>query len=143
MAESGKFERAVYELLQSIEQLGSDQQYYIFFYNHRAYPMDEPNLVPATTEQFEKTREWVGRARPRGGTFPLTALLTALKMKPDAIFFLSDGLFDPRTGREVRMRNRGKKSRVPIHTIAFVNREAEGLMRTIARNSGGKYRFVK
>jgi hypothetical protein len=32
---------------------------------------------------------------------------------------------------------------VPIHTIAFVDRGTEVLMRTIARDSGGEYRFVK
>ncbi len=143
MSESGKFERAVYELLQSIEQLNDDQEYFIIFYNHLSYPMDEPGLVPANEKQFEKTREWVSFVRPQGGTVPQPALLAALKMKPDAIFFLSDGLFDPGTGRDVRIRNRGKARRIPIHTIAFVNREAEGLMRTIARNSGGKYRFVQ
>jgi hypothetical protein len=143
MREEGKFERAVYELLRSIEQLTSDQQYFIIFYNHAAFPMATHGPVPATLEQFETTRHWISYAQPQGGTAPLPALLAALKMKPDAIFFLSDGLFDPRTSGMVRASNRGKKSRIPIHTIAFVNREAEGLMRTIARNSGGEYRFVK
>ena len=143
MRENGKFERAMYELLQSIEQLGSDQEYFVIFYNHRSYPMNEPGLVRATEKQFEKTRNWISYVQPQGGTVPQPALLAALSMKPDAIFFLSDGLFDPGTGREVRIRNRGKVRQIPIHTIAFVNREAEGLMRTIARNSGGKYRFVQ
>jgi hypothetical protein len=143
MSESGKFERAVYELLRSIEQLRSDQQYFVIFYNHQAYPMDSPGMVLATPKRFEETRDWISYAQPRGGTVPLPALLAALKIKPDAIFFLSDGLFDPQTSRVIRAYNRGKETRIPIHTIAFVNREAEGLMRTIARNSGGKYRFVK
>jgi hypothetical protein len=143
MRHEGKFERAVYELLRSIEQLSSDQEYFVIFYNHTAFPMAEPGPVQATPEQFEATRDWVRHAQPEGGTVPLPALLAALKMKPDAIFFLSDGLFDPGTSRAVRRSNRGKKSYIPIHTIAFVNREAEGLMRTIARNSGGEYRFVK
>jgi hypothetical protein len=63
-------------------------------------------------------------------------------MKPDAIFFLSDGLFDPDTARVVRVANRGKARQIPIHTIAFVNRENEALMYTIARNAEGKYRYV-
>jgi hypothetical protein len=143
MREEGKFERAVYELLRSIEQLNKEQRYFVIFYNHESYPMEAPGPVPATAEQFERTRQWIELARPRGGTYPLPALLAALSMKPDAIFFLSDGLFDPATGRQVHMHNRGKATQIPIHTIAFVNRENEGLMRTIARNSGGKYRFVK
>jgi von Willebrand factor type A domain len=142
MSEGQKFQRAVYELLQSIEQLQKDQQYFVVFYNHRSYPMDSPGLVSATEKQFEKTREWISLARPQGGTVPQPALIAALKMKPDAIFFLSDGLFDPETSRVVRQANRGKSTRVPIHTIAFANRENEAIMRTIARNSGGKYRYV-
>lgn len=142
MNEAGKFQRAVYELLQSIEQLKSDQQYFVIFYNHLSYPMNSPGLVRATKEQFEKTRNWVSFAMPQGGTVPQPALLEALKMKPDAIFFLSDGLFDSSTERVVRTANRGKHTRIPIHTIAFVNRENEALMRMIASNSGGKYRYV-
>jgi hypothetical protein len=143
MRESGKFERAVYELLRSIEQLNKDQRYFVIFYSNQAYPMPAEGLVSATEKQFKRTQQWVGRARPNGGTYPLTALMTALRMKPDAIYFLSDGLFDPRTSREIRVHNRRKSMRIPIHTIAFVNRESESLMRTIARNSGGKFRFVK
>ena len=63
-------------------------------------------------------------------------------MKPDAIFFLSDGLFDPSTARVLRLRNRGKATRIPIHTIAFVNQENERIMKTIASDSGGDYRYV-
>ena len=48
--------------------------------------------------------------------------------------------------QEMRLRNRQnlrlKIKMVPIHTIAFFDRIAEGLMRTIARNSGGEYKFV-
>ncbi|MEX0642521.1 MAG: hypothetical protein WD468_07460 [Pirellulales bacterium] len=143
MRENGKFERAVYELLQSIEQLQSDQEYSIIFYNQSAYPMDEPGLVLATEQQFEKTRNWISLVQPQGGTVPLPALLMALKMKPNAIFFLSDGLFDPSTGRKIHAFNRGKTRRIPIHTVAFVNRETEGLMQRIAGDSGGKYRFVQ
>jgi hypothetical protein len=142
MRENGKFERAVYELLHSIEQLQSDQEYFVIFYNHNTYPMDEPGLVRATPEQVEKTRRWVVHARPQGGTVPQPALLQALSMKPDAIFFLSDGLFDPGTSRKIGLHNRATAKRIPIHTIAFVNRDAEPLMKTIARRSGGKYRYV-
>lgn len=142
MRDGGKFQRAVYELLQSISQLNSDQRYFVFFYNSGTFPMAAAGPVAATKDQFERTREWVGFSRPDGGTYPLPALLAALEMKPDAIYFLSDGLFDPRTVHAVRARNRGRLKQIPIHTIAFVNRQSEALMRAIARNSGGKFRFV-
>jgi hypothetical protein len=147
MAEDRKFERAIYELLQSIEQLDSDQRYFVIFYNHAAYPMDADEPVPASEDQFARTREWIRYVHPDGGTHPLPALLVALSLRPDAIYFLSDGRFDTHTLHELRHRNRPNKRlairQVPIHTIAFVDRSTEGLMRTIARNSGGKFRFVK
>ena len=70
----------------------------------------------------------------------------ALSLRPDAIYFLSDGQFDPSAIQILRAQNRQNLRmnirQIPIHTIAFLDRFAEGLMRTIARNSGGEYRFV-
>jgi len=144
MNEEGKFWRAVSELMRSIESLESDQTYYVIFYNHMAYPMDAKAPITATEEHIEQTREWVAYVQPQGGTRPLPALLVGLSLKPDAIFFLSDGRFDPGTSVQVRAKNRPKKGqRIPIHAIAFASRETEAMMRTIARGSGGEYRFVE
>ena len=143
MNERGKFERAIYELLHSIEQLAGDQRYFVIFYSDAAYPMDADEPVPANEDEFARTRSWVSHVHPDGGTNPLPALLFALSLRPDAIYFLSDGKFDPATTQEVRLKNRPRSQRIPIHTIAFMERATEGLMRTIARNSGGEYRFVK
>ena len=143
MNERGKFKRAVYELLHSIEQLTASQHYYVIFYNNAAYPMEADEPVPATEDQFARTRRWIGYVQPDGGTHPLPALLLALSLEPDAIYFLSDGRFDPMTVHELRSRNRPRSRQIPIHTIAFMDRMTEGLMRAIARNSGGEYRFVK
>jgi hypothetical protein len=147
MNERGKFDRARYELLQSIEQLNSDQRYFVIFYNNAAYPMDADEPVPATDDEVARTVRWVNGAEADGGTYPLPALLFALSLRPDAIYFLSDGQFDPLTIHELRMRNRPTKRvnmrQIPIHTISFVDRGTVGLMRTISRNSGGEHRFVK
>jgi hypothetical protein len=147
MDENGKFERAIYELLQSIEQLNSEQRYFVIFYNDAAHPMDADEPVPATERQFARTRRWIRRVRPDGGTHPLPALMYALSLRPDAIYFLSDGEFDPSATHALRSRNRPNKRLktrpIPIHTIAFVERASEGVMRTIAQQSGGQFRFVQ
>lgn len=143
----GKFDRARYELLQSIEQLNSDQRYFVIFYSDGAYPMNADEPVFATEKDIARTVRWVDDFEADGGTFPLPALLHAVSLRPDAIYFLSDGQFDPLTIHELKMRNRPTKRvrmrQIPIHTIAFVDRATVGLMRTIARNSGGEHRFVK
>jgi hypothetical protein len=146
MNERGKFDRARYELMQSIEQLSSDQRYFVIFYNDGAYPMDADEPVLATQKQVAQTFRWVSSLEADGGTNPLPALLFAISMRPDAIYFLSDGQFDPLTNQHVKVRNRSnnrlRTRQIPIHTIAFMDRMTEGLMRSIARNSGGEYRFV-
>jgi hypothetical protein len=147
MNENGKFERARYELLKSIEQLDRDQRYFVIFYNHDAHPMNGERPVSATENQVADTTRWINGVHATGGTNPLPALMIALSLRPDAIYFLSDGQFDPGTIMHVRLRNRPSRrlhtKAIPIHTIAFYDRIAEGLMRTIARDSGGEYRFVK
>jgi Mg-chelatase subunit ChlD len=147
MTERGKFERARYELMQSIEQLYSNQRFFIIFFNDGAYPMDADEMVFATEEQVERTAEWVAYVEAGGGTNPLPALLFAISLHPDAVYFLSDGQFETGAIRQLRWRNRPNRRlhirQVPIHTIAFMDRATEYLMRTIAHDSGGEYRFVK
>jgi hypothetical protein len=147
MNENGKFDRARYELLQSIEQLASDQRYFVVFFNDGAYPMDANEPVLATEKQVARTAQWVNNVQANGGTNPLPALVIALSLRPDAIYFLSDGQFDPITITQLRFKNRTSRrfnmQRIPMHTIAFFDRMTEPLMRSIARDSGGEYRFVK
>jgi hypothetical protein len=143
MNENGKWERARAELLRSIEHLSQEQRYNIIFYNDGWFPMvvDEP--VRATVRQFDRTQRWVNRFWPTGGTYPLQALLQALALDPDAIYFLSDGRFDPAVVEALSVQNPASSGQIPIHTIAFVNTETIGIMRMIAKNSGGDFRFVK
>jgi von Willebrand factor type A domain len=147
MNQNGKFERARYELLHSIEQLNKDQRYFVIFYNHQTHPMEGDKPVFATAERIAKTTQWINYAEPDGGTNPLPALVIALSMQPDAIYFLSDGQFDPNTIRLLKVRNkpnaRLKTKMVPIHSVAFYDRFAAGLMQAIAKNSAGEFRFVQ
>ncbi len=146
MNDNDKFDRARYELLKSIEQLGKDQQYFVIFYNHTMYPMESEKPLFANQDNLAKTTEWVNRCEPMGGTNPLPAMRLALSMKPDAIYFLTDGQFDLSVMQELKNRNRTSPKlhthMVPIHTICFYDRSAEGMMKMIARNSGGEYRYV-
>jgi hypothetical protein len=147
MNENGKFDRARYELLHSIEQLASDQKFFVIFYNDGAYPMDAEEPVLATEDALSKVADWVNHVEANNGTNPLPALLHALSMRPDAIYFLSDGQFDPVTIQILRARNKPSKRighrQIPIHTVAFVDYLTIGIMRTIARDSGGEHRFVR
>ncbi|MGD9635470.1 MAG: hypothetical protein AB7G28_05155 [Pirellulales bacterium] len=143
MNEEGKWERARAELLRSIEHLTENQRYYIIFYNDGWYPMSGDKPVDSTAKNIDRTRRWVSRLWPGGGTFPLEALLFALKLEPDAVYFLSDGRFDPAVIEAIRVQNPSSTGQIPIHTVAFVNQETIPIMKQIADQSGGKFRFVQ
>lgn len=143
MNEAGKWERATDELLRSIKHLDHGQRYFIDFFSDNFYAMDADHPVLATPRQLDKTTRWVKRIWPGGGTFPLEALLHALSLEPDAIYFLSDGRFDPAVIQTLKERNPRRFGQVPIHAISFVNRDTVGLMKQIAKDSGGKFRFVE
>lgn len=146
MNSDNRFERAVEELVYSIRRLSPDQRFYVILYNDGAMPMDADDPVPAVVEEFERIESWLNRAVPTGGTYPLTALEYGLSLEPDAIYFLSDGEFDPIVIAALREKNRKTKltpRKIPIHTIAFASQAGENQMKIIARTSGGKYRFVR
>jgi hypothetical protein len=64
----------------------------------------------------------------------------ALEMKPDVIFFLSDGAF-VRTARTVA--KEANRHGTIIHTIAFEYDGGQVLLKGIAEDNHGRYRFVK
>ncbi len=146
MNNEDRFRRAREELIYSIERLSAEQRFYVILYSDGAIPMDADDPVPAVPKEFARLRTWLERAEPFGGTYPWPALEYAISLEPDAIYFLSDGEFEPNIISAVREKN--KKSnlnprQIPIHAIAFASQAGENQMKILARTSGGKYRFVK
>jgi hypothetical protein len=66
----------------------------------------------------------------------------AFAMKPDLIYFLTDGHFDPRLTAVVDKLNVGK--RVQVNTLAFINKEPsyEDQLKDMAKSNKGSYKFV-
>jgi hypothetical protein len=74
-----------------------------------------------------------------GGTDPRAALKKALELQPDVIYLLTDGVFNDDAVAEVTKQNtRG----VSIHTFCFGDAAGEGLLKNIARENNGTYKFV-
>ncbi len=65
-------------------------------------------LQPATPDVRERFFEWIDRKSPDGSTQPLSSVKRGLRMRPEAIFFFSDGYFDDRVVDEIQDANRGK-----------------------------------
>ncbi len=63
--------------------------------------MPTEKLLPATPENVTQTLDWLKYVECGGGTNPLPGLLMALQLRPDAIYLLTDGKFDPQIVWEV------------------------------------------
>src|SRR5262249_53760813 len=86
----------------------------------------------------------VKEVEAQGGTVPDGAFesIFAMKPRPDAIYFMTDGLFDPSVAEKIAWLNRGGK-RIPVHCLAFMDRSSEATMKEIAERSGGTYTFIE
>ena len=136
-----RFHRARTELRQSIESLRENQQYFVIFFNDGALPMPAEKLLPATPENVSQTLHWLNYVQCGGGTNPLPGLLMALQLRPDAIYLLTDGKFDPQVVWEVTQAE--PPVPIPVYTISFASRSAEKLLKQIAAETGGSYRFAR
>lgn len=139
-----RFARAQQELVRAIYQLHVTQKFYVIFFNKHAIPMFSPRpprgLVMATPTMKRSVTRWIVDRRPAAGTEPEDSLVMALNLKPDVIYFLTDGEFPERCREVCKEKNTHGSI---IHTIALQSREGAPLLRDIAEDHKGTFKFVK
>lgn len=135
-----KLQSAKVELTKSITALEPEMQFFIIFYDNRYLAMPASGLVRASEANKKKYLAWVESIGGGGGTEPVAGMQAALALKPDAIWLLSDGLFDGQDADLIGQANPGKRTQ--IHTIAFYDNAGEAVLQKIAEDNRGKYRFV-
>ncbi|MFQ5805642.1 MAG: hypothetical protein ACE5I3_04245 [Phycisphaerae bacterium] len=148
------------ELKRSIGKLTSRQLFAVFiFYStgdqraeHFKTEAFAPELQIGTPDAKRKFFAWIDRKAPMGSTQPLPAMKRALALKPDAVFFFSDGYFDDKVVAEIAKAN--KRSCAQIHCLVFdelLLQDTSGLprltdgarrLKRIADQSGGKTKIV-
>jgi hypothetical protein len=129
-----------FELIRSVSNLSARQKFFIIFYNNASIPMQADGLVSAEENNKMNYLNWARSINAGGGTQPKDAMLHALSLKPDAIWLLSDGEFDPIVCDEIR--NNNPDAVVQIHTIAFHSQSGYAVLWRIANENGGSYRFI-
>lgn len=143
MSVGGKIEALKRELLKSVTNLGGNGSFSIILFSDGAYPLgNDVKWTDANDTGKRRARDWIERIVAQGATVPGPAfdLIFKLRPRPDAIYFMTDGEFDPGVPVEVWRQNRTAK--VPVHCICFESRGSEEMMKKIARESDGTYTFV-
>jgi hypothetical protein len=146
MGQQRKMDVAMRELARSIEALPDYAYFYVVLYSSDVtLPAGQRDWTRARPSTVSALIRWLNQIDPRGGTRPIPAfdLVFSLEERPDVVFFLTDGEI-PRAeealARVTQLNSRGR--RVVINTIAFGDPASQELLREIARQSGGIYRFV-
>ena len=143
MSYAGKMEATRQALSKSIDGLSGSSEFLVVLYSGDAWPLGGRAEWKDSAERDKKwARRAIARIQPNGATNPTPAftLVFDIRPRPDAIYFMTDGEFQPSVAQEVADLN---SREVPIHCISFVSRASETVMRQIAATSGGSYTHVR
>jgi uncharacterized protein with von Willebrand factor type A (vWA) domain len=129
------------ELKRAIGELSEDDEFDVIFYSSGP-PVEMPTrrLVNATERNKQLAFQFIDGVIAQGETDPAGAIERAFAVKPDIIYILTDGEFDRAIVALVKRLNADAK--VTVHTIGFLYREGEPILKQIADQNGGRYRFV-
>lgn len=137
-----RFQRAKTELVAALGKLQPEQRFFVVFYTNETYPMFFPDntveLIEANQRNLGRVFHWIDQSQVQGGTQPQLAMAMTLKLKPDVVFFLSDGDIPFETQGIVKFNNDGSA----VHTITFGSDVGSKIMRQIALRNDGEYRFI-
>ena len=148
------------ELNTTIAKLTPKQSYGVVFFREGERPVsesvvavDKTQLLPAIPVNAKKTSDFLAKLTVGGRTKPIPAIELAFQLKPQLVYFLSDGAFDDLdTYDEVvnRFRKLNPDKTVRVNTIIFTNtrestaalKAAQDTMKKIATENGGTFNPV-
>lgn len=136
-------ERLKQELRYAIANLPREAEFLIVYFSTDALPMPTRAPVPATAVHKEKFLTWSEGITADGGTDPSQAMREALSHHPSTVFLITDGQFDPGpTLAGIAELNAARRAQIHTVAIGVGAVGAEPVLRRIAAENGGEYRFV-
>jgi hypothetical protein len=145
--QKGRMETTFLELLQCVESMGRDQYFSVIFYSDRVYPLFYPDsaerLVPATSENKQKLRDWLPTVELCTGGKLIEAMELTAKLQPQVVYLLSDGQYGgARTMPYMTERNDWP---FVIHTLGMSvrNEQDAANLALIAQAHRGTFRLVQ
>ncbi|MEI7767621.1 MAG: VWA domain-containing protein [Phycisphaerae bacterium] len=136
------------QTLKSVENLIPLQSFAVIMYAEDITVLGPDRVVPAVKANKEMLRTRMDQVRAAGFNDDQLepyekAFRKAFAMKPDQIFFLTDGAFDPKLAEIVTTLNKDQK--VSISTLAFIKEDPRynEQLHMMADENRGTYRLVK
>lgn len=127
-----------------------DKKFFIFFYDDLLHPLGSTlgttgsgipqnyQLRKSTPKNLKLAENWVQTVGAGGGTNPVPAMLSAIKMQPDLIVLLSDGYFDVQMAEAIIQNNKQNRDGKKINCVGISEFVIPTLLK-IAQETGGQY----
>jgi len=131
------------QLNKSITGLAPNCSFFVVAFSSQPQVMGDKREWRDSSEGGKKwARTLIEMLAASGGTEPMNGfeIIFSMRPRPDAIYFMTDGEFSEVVVERVVALN--KQLRIPIHCICFGQESGGMLMRSIAKESKGTYRFV-
>ena len=129
------------ELCKTIRGLKPTDRFMVYFFSDGAQAMPARSMLSGTPQNIKWATEWVNGRIVDGGTNPTQALKWCFNLRPDTVWLLTDGQFTAGPAlRAIAAGNRQLKAR--INTLAFHDESGADILKRIARENDGNYRFV-
>jgi len=142
--QGGRLETVIAELLNCLDRLRDDQEFYVIFHSDVVYPMLYPDPVDRylrpTKANKQLVAEWLDTVELCLGDSVEEAILAAASIEPDTVFLLSDGRIQGEN--KFRVLLNAESRNFPIHTFAVgMNGSVAGRknLQLIADANGGEF----
>ena len=130
------------KLKSAVSSLTEKKYFHVIFFSGGDYrEMPTRAVLRASKPHKNAAYNFIDSITLGGGTDPKLAMKRAFELKPELIYLLTDGQFDASVVDHIRALN--KRGKVTVNTICFRSRAGEEILRLIAAQNSGRYRFVK
>ena len=143
MNSQGRLGKAKRELIATLQSLKPDTRFMVYFFDHIADPMPVRAMMAATPENVAWAARWIEGRDVGGSTDPSDALRLTFSLKPDTVWLLTDGQFADEDELLGQIRSANPQSAIRINTVAFKDKSGEAVLKQIAAENDGTYRFVQ
>ena len=143
MNSQGRLAKAKRELIATLRSLKPDTLFMVYFFDHGAEPMPAKAMMAATPENVAWAARWIEGRNVGGSTDPRDALRFTFNLKPDTVWLLTDGQFKNEHEVLGQIREANPQAVIRINTVAFKDKSGEAVLKQIAAENDGNYRFVQ
>ncbi|MDR2642760.1 MAG: VWA domain-containing protein [Planctomycetaceae bacterium] len=141
------FRAAKAELLRNIQELNNEKcKFNIIFYNDGLNQWNDKGMLEATELNCRQAIIFVQSEVARGGTKHFEPLVAAIRQKPDAIFFLTDGddndAMTQMQLNEIKRINQINKVRINIIQFGVGKYRTSEFLKQLAKDNNGLYSYI-